>query len=396
MKIFTSYFHSNSKLACVAAGMLSIWQPYMKSKHCDENAIKETDNLPIYTKNEVSKRNNINNRIWVTRGEYVYDITDWIPNHPGGQEKIMLAAGSRLEPYWQIYQQHYNSKLPLQLLETMRIGRLAPSELNDSSDNGKLNDPYTNDPESSAILIYHQRKPVNAEPPKSILSDQYITPSDLWFIRNHHPVPVIDEHSYKFDINFDETLESLTLSDLKSRYRKHHVTSTIQCGGNRRKEMNNISLTNGSPWDIGAIATATWSGAKLSEVLKSLGLNAEVIEKNKYKHVHFYSVDGVEVSIPLKKALDDDSDTLLAYEMNGEPIPTIHGYPVRVVIPGYVGVRNLKWLSKIVVSEDEASGPWQRGMAYKGFSPSVKSLEGIDTSKVAPKYYHFPVFLKND
>ena len=76
--------------------------------------------------------------------------------------------------------------------------------------------------------------------------------------------------------------------------------------------------------------------------------------------------------------------------MNGQPIPPQHGKPVRAIVPGHVGVRNVKWLNKIVLSDEESHGPWQRGMSYKGFSPSTTSLEGIDVESI-PSLQEQPV-----
>ena len=74
----------------------------------------------------------------------------------------------------------------------------------------------------------------------------------------------------------------------------------------------------------------------------------------------------MEASIPIKKAVSRSGDVILAFEMNGQDIPASHGYPLRAVVPGHVGVRNVKWLRKITLSAEEARGPWQRSMAYKG------------------------------
>jgi len=68
---------------------------------------------------------------------------------------------------------------------------------------------------------------------------------------------------------------------------------------------------------------------------------------------------------------------ILAYEMNGAPLPADHGYPLRAVVPGHVGVRNVKWVEKIVAAESEAEGPWQRGVAYKGFASNITDLQAI-------------------
>lgn len=205
----------------------------------------------IFRKNELDKHKSEGNRILVTYRDGVYDITDFIPNHPGGKEKIMLAAGSSIEPFWRVYQQHYNSPYALKLLETYRVGTLHPDDLNETEGNIDDMDPYKDDPKISAILKFHQRKPFNAEPPRSIITDNWITPIDLWFVRNHHPVPNIDVSLYTLQINGLGHDISLSYEDLKTNFDKFSVVSTIQCGGNRRNEMNELSMTNGSAWDIG-------------------------------------------------------------------------------------------------------------------------------------------------
>jgi sulfite oxidase len=129
-------------------------------------------------------------------------------------------------------------------------------------------------------------------------------------------------------------------------------------------------LTNGSSWGVSAISTAEWRGAKLSDILAAtIGITVDHIDDsgaiNGFQHVQFISEDGMEASIPLIKALDRRGDVLLAYEMNGEDVPPQHGWPVRVIVPGHVGVRNVKWIKSIRLAAEEARGPWQRGMAYK-------------------------------
>ena len=93
-------------------------------------------------------------------------------------------------------------------------------------------------------------------------------------------------------------------------------------------------------------------------------------------HVQFEGLDSMNASIPTHKAMRREGDVLLAYRMNGDPVPGFHGFPLRVVVPGHAGVRSVKHLKTVRVSPDEAAGTWQQGMAYKGFSPSVKSTHG--------------------
>eukprot|EP00656_Telonema_subtile_P009952 TRINITY_DN14731_c0_g1_i6.p1 TRINITY_DN14731_c0_g1~~TRINITY_DN14731_c0_g1_i6.p1 ORF type:complete len:263 (-),score=57.28 TRINITY_DN14731_c0_g1_i6:64-852(-) len=111
-------------------------------------------------------------------------------------------------------------------------------------------------------------------------------------------------------------------------------------------------------------------------------LTPESADRLGVKHVQFEGAEGLMASIPIDKALSFFFKQKTAYEMNGEVLTPEHGYPVRVVVPGHVGVRNVKWLTKIRVSDEEAQGPWQRGIAYKGFAPGITSFEGIDIEKV--------------
>ena len=90
----------------------------------------------------------------------------------------------------------------------------------------------------------------------------------------------------------------------------------------------------------------------------------------------------MKASIPIEKVLNPYGDVLIAYEMNGVSIPASHGFPLRVIVPGFVGVRNVKWLKSICFSDTESDGPWQQGMNYKVFSPSIKDLNGVDIDKV--------------
>eukprot|EP00397_Hematodinium_sp_SG-2012_P027967 GEMP01029418.1.p1 GENE.GEMP01029418.1~~GEMP01029418.1.p1 ORF type:complete len:409 (+),score=72.74 GEMP01029418.1:409-1635(+) len=244
-------------------------------------------------------------------------------------------------------------------------------------------DPYFGEPERHPGLIFHNTKPMNAEVPVSLLIDHWITPNDIWFIRHHHPVPVIDGSKYRLEVHGASAPISLTLDDLKRRFPKHEVTTTIQCGGNRRSGFNYIQSTSGISWGPGAISTATFGGVLLRDVLRYTGLvTPENAKSDGIKHVIFEGFDDMQASIPIEKALSPYGDCLLAYEMNGEELPREHGYPVRMVVPGHVGVRNVKWVQAVRTSKEEAIGPWQRGIAYKGFSPSVRSFSTFSAKDV--------------
>lgn len=185
---------------------------------------------------------------------------------------------------------------------------------------------------------------------------------------------------------------TLSLEDLKTRFPKHTVTATLQCAGNRRSEMNQVKQVKGLNWGIAAISNATWSGARLRDVLQAAGYGSDVAKWA--RHVLFEGLDKdvtgttYGASIPLNKAVSEEGDVLLAYEMNGEDLPADHGYPVRVVVPGTVGARNVKWLGKIIVSAEESSSHWQQN-DYKGFSPGT-DWDTVDF-KSAPAIQELPI-----
>lgn len=383
-----------------------------------------TDELPVFKRAEVAKHDTLEKGMWTTFGNGVYDITSFVENHPGGSDKVVLAAGGKLESYWNLYRQHYTSPTPRQHLERMCIGRLHPDDLkSEQCSNRDMKDPFALDPDVSPVMRCFVKKPVNAEPPGPLLTHSYLTPNDIFFIRNHHPVPPkvaktnfqIDDNEYKIDIeivgNPDRNREakkvSISLAELKKNFPVREVVASLQCGGNRREELSNIEQTAGTPWRIGAISTARWEGVYLSDVLKFAGIREACkrelesefddgecgqsdYDNAGLSHVQFEGMDEMNASIPTGKAMHREGDVLLAYRMNGDDVPGFHGFPLRVVVPGHAGVRSVKHLTKIRVSPEEAMGTWQRGMAYKGFNPSMRTTDGIEVSKI-PSLQEQPV-----
>jgi len=128
----------------------------------DESAPGTRENLPIYRQKEISKHKTKDLGIWVTYREGVYDITKFVQNHPGGSDKILLAAGKSVEPFWRIYRQHYNSKMPLEFLGPMRVGTLHADDVASQAKTNDSSDPYNDDPVTSPVMIIHSEKPVNA------------------------------------------------------------------------------------------------------------------------------------------------------------------------------------------------------------------------------------------
>ena len=324
------------------------------------NRISNEHSPKTYTYSEIEKHNTKKTGIWVTHKDSVYNITDFVDIHPGGCDKIMLAAGKSVEPYWNIYKQHSNNKdLMNTILPDLKIGTISDYDPNKYKN---YTDPYIHDPIRNPNLIYHGTSPCNAEVPCDFLTLDWITPNDMWYIRNHHPVPKIDINTYSLEImsSDSQSIRTLNMKSIESMPTKK-IISTMQCGGNRRGGFT--KKTMGTQWGIGAISTAKWEGVLLRDLLKD---HPDIIN-GKAKHVHFEGIDGVKASIPIQKAMDPYGDVLLAYKMNGETLPKDHGFPIRVIVPGYVGIRNVKWLKSIKCSEEEVDGTWQQGISYKGF-----------------------------
>lgn len=406
-KTGNEHWHTGKRWHFTVAGLLTgtggvlIWGLHKnqveRAKTKDTISTEQVDNHEMpsgnrqsgsqtYTRAEVIQHKTLADRVWVTYLNDVYDITDFIELHPGG-ERIMLAAGGALEPFWAMYAVHKQEHV-LDILKGYKIGELCSEDKREASLNAS--DPYIKEPQRHPAFRVNSSKPFNAEPPADILAANYLTPNDLFFKRNHLPVPDINPLTYRLQIE-GEGIKSLSLSleEIHSKFPKHTVIATLQCAGNRRSEMNKIKQVKGLDWGIAAIGNASWSGAKLCDVLTSVGVKEE-----EWEHVHFEGLDKdlsgtpYAASIPIHKAMDKHGDVLLAYEMNGEDLPKDHGFPVRVIVPGIVGARNVKWVGRIFVSKEESTSHWQQN-DYKGFSPSV-DWDTVDF-RTAPAIQDLPV-----
>ncbi|KAF2451153.1 molybdopterin binding oxidoreductase [Karstenula rhodostoma CBS 690.94] len=206
-----------------------------------------------------------------------------------------------------------------------------------------------------------------------------ITPNPLHFVRNHGGIPIINKEDYSFLVDgLVKEPRSFTLDDLmdEAKFPRVEKTATIQCSGTRRIEQILKYPGQGdevpqAPWAEGAIGTATYIGISLKKVIKACGGLVDGA-----KHLEFYGADtyfkddkvmNYLVSVPWSKV--KANEVILAWEMNGDVLPRIHGYPLRLVVLGYIGARSVKWLYRIKAIKNPTHGiqiQEMPGWAYSG------------------------------
>ena len=325
---------------------------------------------------------------WILHHNRVYDITSFLPLHPGG-DIILRAAGGSIDPYWDIFSIHKTNGAA-ELLEEYYIGDVDERDLDGE---GKVrvkegvDDPFKSDPERDEGLVVLTSRPFNGESGEEGLRE-WRTGSGVFYVRNHMWVPEIKPEEHKLVVEMPDGEEKeYSLEDLKTKFKETTITATLQCSGNRRRHMSeNARAAAGLQWGVGAISNAVWTGVRLRDVLADAGLDVDELPEDA-KHTQFVGAEAYGSSIPIETAVDKRGDVLLAYGMNGEPLPPDHGAPLRVLVPGTVAARSVKWLKKVVVSEDESTSQWQR-RDYKCFGPNVKGNPEWDE---APAIQEMPV-----
>eukprot|EP00929_Paragymnodinium_shiwhaense_P034691 TRINITY_DN18844_c0_g1_i2.p1 TRINITY_DN18844_c0_g1~~TRINITY_DN18844_c0_g1_i2.p1 ORF type:complete len:600 (-),score=110.60 TRINITY_DN18844_c0_g1_i2:556-2355(-) len=198
--------------------------------------------------------------------------------------------------------------------------------------------------------------PFNAEAPLSVLRDhRFLTPPSLHYVRNHGVCPKLSWHSHAIEISgLVERPMRLTMEDLVT-LPTVTMPATLNCAGNRRKEQNMLKKSQGFDWGCAAVSTVVWTGVLLKDVLKYVGI------KDTACWVNFAGPKGevpagdttYGASHSVAVCLSPTRPCMLAFMMNGELLPPDHGYPVRLLMPGYIGGRMIKWLSTITVTEKE-------------------------------------------
>ncbi|MFK7736037.1 MAG: molybdopterin-dependent oxidoreductase [Pirellulaceae bacterium] len=235
-------------------------------------------------------------------------------------------------------------------------------------------------------LIFRTEDPRNAEPALNKLIASWITPTKHFYVRSHAPNPQIDPEQFRLSVEgmVDRDL-SLSMEDIKS-FKEYTITATLTCAGNRREEFNAEGKVGGVQWEAGAIGNATWTGVSLAEVLR------KAAPQSAAKHVWFEGLDEIAkgdgiipfgASIPIEKLEHENGvpGAMLVYGMNGAPLTADHGFPLRTLVPGYIGARSVKWVGKVILS-DRTSPNHYLATAYK----IVRKTDSIDWSEAGPIY----------
>ncbi len=216
-------------------------------------------------------------------------------------------------------------------------------------------------------MVVLNNKPWNIESAPHLLDDK-VTPNEKMFIRNNGLIPEnIDASKWTLTIDGESVSKpkTYTLQELKTKFQHHKYQLTIECGGNGRKEFN--PPAKGNQWEYGAVSCAEWTGVRLADVLKDVGVKGNAV------YIGYYGADihltgnpekvVISRGVPMKKAME--AETLLAFEMNGKEIPLAHGYPLRLVIGGWPASVSGKWLKRIAVRDKVHDGPKMEAPSYR-------------------------------
>lgn len=210
-------------------------------------------------------------------------------------------------------------------------------------------------------------RPWNAETPAHLLNDP-LTPNDLFFVRNNGLAPTsVDPSTWTLSVEGESARSprKFTLGELKRDFENVTYQLTLECGGNGRKEFS--PPARGNQWSTGAVGCATWTGVRLRDVLAAVGLAEDAVYLGYYGADTHLSGDPDKVvisrGVPIAKAREPES--LIAWAMNGEDLPQMNGYPLRLVFGGYPASCSGKWLNRIVVRDRVHDGPKMGGQSYR-------------------------------
>jgi DMSO/TMAO reductase YedYZ molybdopterin-dependent catalytic subunit len=218
-------------------------------------------------------------------------------------------------------------------------------------------------------LIVLNDRPVNAETPAHLLDDD-VTPAKYLFVRNNGTPPVTDEidpDAWELEIAGESAQRPVTLpiGELKSRFKHYSYQLQLECGGNGRSEF--VPPAHGNQWTVGAVGCPQWTGVRVRDVLDYVGVKDDAVYLAYYGADTHLSGDPtkspISRGVPMHKALENES--LIAWAMNGEDIPALNGYPLRLVCAGWPGSVSGKWLRRLLVRNIVHDGEKMTGDSYR-------------------------------
>lgn len=228
------------------------------------------------------------------------------------------------------------------------------------------NDPSTIFGKSKEMIVLNDR-PWNIETPPHLLADS-VTPASKMFVRNNGIIPSdIDPKNWTLIIDGESAnkTKSFTLEEIRTKFKVYTYQVTLECGGNGRSEFD--PPTPGNQWGMGAVSSARWTGIRLKDLLQDVGIKSDAV------YIGYYGADihlsgdlnkpPISRGIPIIKAMEDQ--TLIAFQMNGEAIPMVHGFPLRLVVGGWPASVSGKWLNRISVRNKIHDGEKMLGDSYK-------------------------------
>jgi DMSO/TMAO reductase YedYZ molybdopterin-dependent catalytic subunit len=238
---------------------------------------------------------------------------------------------------------------------------------------------HLNFPGKSDKLVVIGERPLVAETPEHLLDDD-TTPIDKFYIRNNGQIPDQAANADAWKITIDGEVNNkleLTLGDLKSRFPQITRRMVLECGGNGRSFFT--PQARGNQWTNGGAGCAEWTGVRVADVLKAAGLKPSAVFSGHYGADPHLSGDPNRVAIsrgvPIKKLMDEDN--LIVWAINGQPLPNIHGFPVRLVIAGWPGSVSSKWLTRIWIRDKRHDGQGMGGFSYSvAINPMVPGDKG--------------------
>jgi DMSO/TMAO reductase YedYZ molybdopterin-dependent catalytic subunit len=230
--------------------------------------------------------------------------------------------------------------------------------------------------DGKAELIILGDRPLVAETPAHMLDDD-VTPTENFYIRNNGTPPEPAKEPDAWEIVVDGEVNKplkITLGDLKKRFRRVTYVMQLECGGNGRSAFE--PPARGNQWTVGGVGCARWTGVPLADVLRAAGPKPSAKYTAHYgRDIHLSgdpATPTLSRGVRLAKAME--AHTLVVFEMNGKPLPNIHGGPVRLLVPGWAGSASQKWLSRIWIRDKEHDGPGMKGASYR--VPTIPGVPG--------------------